>query len=117
MKPTQKILSVIAAAAVLASAQAAFAEENPGADLYAKDCAGCHGVDGSGGVGPSLVGSEFVGSDTAMVNQILFGAGFMPGYADKYSDDEIAAVINMIRAEWSEGVEPIAAEAVAALRE
>jgi cytochrome c550 len=47
-----------------------------GAVLYAESCAGCHGADGEGGVGPALRGSGLEAG--AVVLTIASGRGVMP---------------------------------------
>lgn len=74
-----------------------------GAPLYSDNCAGCHGAEGEGGVGPSLVGTAKIKSRSALIFQILFGATDhgMPPFVDVLSDQEIAAVATYVRNSWT----------------
>ena len=87
-----------------------------GGELYARQCAACHGKQGEGvpGVYPPLDGNSSVTAPTATnaVRSVLLG-GFapatvgnprpysMPPFAQQLSDDEVAAVVNYIRQSWS----------------
>ncbi len=69
----------------------------PGADqaavLFADDCAGCHGADGSGGSGPDLRGED----DLAGVkSQIESGGGPMPAFSGQLSPDQIEALTQYV---------------------
>lgn len=55
-------------------------------------CADCHGTDGTGGSGPSLVDAYAEGEDEEMYGHILDGIGDMPAFADTLSDQQIADV-------------------------
>ena len=62
------ILEIVVGIATLAFVIALFVNEpddgggapttSPGASVYAANCAGCHGADGGGGVGPQLAGQR-----------------------------------------------------------
>ena len=47
-----------------------------GASIFAANCAGCHGADASGGVGPALRGSGLTSAEVTDV--IATGRGAMP---------------------------------------
>jgi mono/diheme cytochrome c family protein len=102
-----------------APAPAAFAQaasHAQGGELYARQCAACHGKQGEGvpGVYPPLDGNSSVAGPTATnaVRSVLLG-GFapatagnprpysMPPFAQQLSDEEVAAVVNYIRQSWS----------------
>ena len=60
-----------------------------GANVYAANCASCHGVNGEGGVGPALAGEA---EETAELEDIILnGEGEMP--AIPLEDQELADVI------------------------
>lgn len=61
-----------------------------GADVYDANCASCHGTDGSGGSGPSLL-DEYPGAAEA-VDVILEGTGDMPAF-DTLADQDIADLL------------------------
>lgn len=71
-----------------------------GAQLYKSNCAGCHGGDGSGGIGPQLSDGRVTSSFRDAASEISFvngGAGGMPAFKDQLSDAEIAAVVDFTR--------------------
>lgn len=72
-----------------------------GQPLYARNCAPCHGNEGGGGAGPSLAGNSFVGSISALLNQIFLGndARGMPMFT-RLTDREVAAISNYVRNSW-----------------
>lgn len=84
-----------------------------GADIYRTvGCRLCHSANGEGGVGPALVGNEFLSRRTGVVGQIMDPDeehGVMPAF-DGLLDREIAAVATYIRNSWGNdfGIVPIA---------
>ena len=60
-----------------------------GAAIYAANCAGCHGADGSGGGAPRATGRD--ADEVAAI--VLSGEDEMPSFADLLDDQEIADVI------------------------
>jgi mono/diheme cytochrome c family protein len=84
--------------AVAADAVAAGGLE--GAAFYGQSCAGCHGGDGSGGIGPRLAGGRVVANFPDPQDQIAVvtnGRGGMPAFAERLSAEEIAAVVEYTR--------------------
>lgn len=94
--------------------------------IYASLCVSCHQANGQGlpGVFPPLAGSEWVnGTPELPVKILLLGLtgsvtvkgqaynGQMPSFK-QLSDDEIAAVLNHIRASWGNGAAAVTADAV-----
>jgi mono/diheme cytochrome c family protein len=79
-------------------------------------CAVCHGLMGRGGVGPDFVGDHFLVLGDYVVAQILLGRGQMPGFADKLSDDQIAAVASYIRQSWGNKVGDMSPDQVKQIR-
>lgn len=63
-------------------------------------CAVCHGLVGGGGVGPKLREDQFLAKKDRVVDRIRNGGGPMPGFADKLTDAQIAAVASYIRESW-----------------
>ncbi len=49
-----------------------------GEAIYMDSCSGCHGADGSGGVGPSLIDAIPVHSEVQIANIVTYGDGDMP---------------------------------------
>jgi cytochrome c551 len=71
-----------------------------GAALFGDNCAGCHGGDGSGGIGPRLAGGRVVAVYPDPADQIAVvtdGRGGMPSFAGQLSEEEIAAVVDYTR--------------------
>jgi mono/diheme cytochrome c family protein len=100
------------------AAGAGVAAAAAGEQAYAAaGCAGCHGQEGGGGVGPALAGNANLNNATLVVTQILQGGETMPPFADRLSDEEVAAVANYIRTAWGNmAAEMIAPADVAAMR-
>ena len=89
--------------------------DGPGAKLYARHCAACHGDQGEGAPGayPALAGSRAVTMASAanLVHVVLEG-GFppvtlgnprpygMPPFASVLSDDDVAALLTHLRGSW-----------------
>jgi mono/diheme cytochrome c family protein len=84
----------------------AFARAN-----YAKDCSGCHGDEGKGGIVKTPDGSKLkVPSlregralkhlDEDYVDQIENGGDGMPKFKDKLKPEEISALVRFIRHEY-----------------
>jgi mono/diheme cytochrome c family protein len=72
---------------------------SPAATIYDNSCAGCHGGDGGGGLGPQLAG-EVEKRFPDIEEQIAFvteGEGGMPGFGDTLSEDEIRLVVEYTR--------------------
>jgi mono/diheme cytochrome c family protein len=68
-------------------------------DLYAANCAQCHGVQLEGGVGPALgSGGHAQGhSDAELVELVTNGRNTMPAFGEKLSPEQIVALIAFIR--------------------
>ena len=71
-----------------------------GGVVFASNCAGCHASDGSGGVGPALVGADALArfDDSEAVSRfVAVGVpGRMPGFETRLSPDEIDAVADYV---------------------
>lgn len=72
-----------------------------GQKVYAANCVGCHGAEGSGGIGPRLKPNDFVagGTDAAVRDVIEKGrpGTAMPNWGGRLSADEISAVVAVLR--------------------
>jgi mono/diheme cytochrome c family protein len=79
-------------------------------------CFVCHGEMGFGGIGPKFRGDHYLDLGDYVIGQILMGRGIMPGYAERLSDQQIAAVATYIRTSWGNQYGEIKAEQVAQLR-
>ena len=70
-----------------------------GGVLFGQRCAGCHGGDGSGGIGPRLAG-KVVAKFPDPADQIAVvtnGRGAMPAFATRLTPEEIAAIVEYTR--------------------
>ena len=88
-----------------------------GGEIYNANCAGCHGQDGAGNVGPALAGNADLGDANFVIGQILHGGQMMPPVGEGLTDDEVAAVINYIRSSWGNtATDTVTADQVTAIR-
>jgi mono/diheme cytochrome c family protein len=102
-----------------------------GARLYLDNCSACHFSSGAGanGVFPDLVGNSTALADEAggFLNVILNGATMpstekrpaalrMPGFRDRLSDEEVAALATFVRQAWGNGASRIDASTVENVR-
>ena len=77
------------------------AAADPGAELYLKHCAACHGADRLGGTGPALLPESLHrlrGEKLAKVIAEGRAATQMPGFAEVLSEAEIAAIAGYVKA-------------------
>jgi len=72
-------------------------DADAGASVYTSECAGCHGADGEGGVGPAMTTVVPAHTDAQFVDVVLVGVGEMPAH-DYMDDQEIADVLAYSRA-------------------
>jgi mono/diheme cytochrome c family protein len=92
-----------AAPATAAAAGTAGSAPTPALDaaaLFGDNCAGCHGGDGSGGIGPRLGGGRVVAvypDPAAQVAVVTEGRDGMPAFGARLSEDEIAAIVDYTR--------------------
>jgi len=98
-----------------------------GQTLYAI-CGACHGPEGQGvaGVAPTLVGSKIVDdAPDELIRSVLFGRNQdrkNPAFPDMppfngLGDDDVAAVVSYVRAQWGGVMRPLNAAAVRKVRE
>jgi len=111
-----RVLGGGAAAIVAALALGACASESPdvptaadgtadpelvsGREIYAAQCASCHGASGGGGVGPALSDGRVEQAYPDIADQIDLvtnGRGSMPAYDGRLSPAEIEAVVRYTR--------------------
>lgn len=76
-----------------------------GADLYAANCAACHGAGLEGGSGPNLVTSELGHPDADFVKAITEGEGEMPGFGGDLTTSEIQSLVDFVRTMQAAGLE------------
>ena len=108
-----------------ADQSAGAADLDRGAEIYAEACAACHGPDlegqpewrrpGPDGRYPApphdATGHTWHHSDRVLLDIVMHGTsavvggGYesdMPGFADRYSEDELRAVLDWIKTHWPE---------------
>jgi DNA-binding beta-propeller fold protein YncE len=86
---------------VLAGALAGCAVAAEPARLYAEHCASCHGADRFGGIGPALLPSNLERLRKPAAAEVIANgrlATQMPGFADKLTPAEIAALVELVYA-------------------
>ena len=66
---------------------------SPGQELFAGNCARCHGADGQGAIGPSL---QHETDPAKVTNQVRNGGQIMPAFGAKLSDAQISAVAEYV---------------------
>jgi mono/diheme cytochrome c family protein len=70
------------------------------AQLYRSNCAGCHGGDGGGGIGPQLRDGAVLSAFKDAAGEVSFvksGGSGMPAFRDELSDAEIDAIVDFTR--------------------
>jgi mono/diheme cytochrome c family protein len=93
-----------------------------GKGIYEQYCATCHGSQGEGVLYSLSVLNQsplVLGDPKQMIAVILNGregSGSMPGWKDKLSDQEVAAVATCLRQAWSNRAGAVTPEMVAAVR-
>jgi cbb3-type cytochrome c oxidase subunit III len=89
-----------------------------GASIYAKNCAACHGANGTGGIGPALAENPHVniGDPTTMLTTILQGRSLMPSWRGQLSASDIASVATYVRSAWGNKVPAVTTEQVLTIK-
>jgi mono/diheme cytochrome c family protein len=73
-----------------------------GAELYRVTCSVCHGMDGKGGIGASLIGVAKRRSVEEHAETVRSGRRSMPAFAGSLSPEEIQAVVAYERVQFEE---------------
>lgn len=97
-----RLLLVAVCVAAAAAACSDPTEGRTGADLYDVACAGCHGPQLQGGVGPAMgagSNSDLVLDDDQIAGAIAVGPGAMPGFGGRLSEAQIDSLVAFIRSE------------------
>jgi ubiquinol-cytochrome c reductase cytochrome b subunit len=117
-------------APTIANAPSGPAAAPAGDQVFAQNCASCHGAKGAGiaGAFPPLAGNPYVtGNPKAVIGTVLNGMhgamkmdgttynGAMPSWKGKLSPAEIASVITYIRSAWGNKGSPVTEAQVKAL--
>src|SRR5690606_13634424 len=110
-----------AAPAPAAQAEPQAAEETTevaGGDVFAANCAVCHGANGEGVVGPGLAGNPVVARADYVIQTILFGREDhgMPAFEAQLADEDVAAIATYVRGSWGNDYGAVTPAEVAALR-
>lgn len=78
--------------------------EQTGESLYANACQACHMSKGEGAVGagryPALASNERLGTGGYPIDAVLHGQKAMPPFGRMMSDEQVAAVVNYVRAHF-----------------
>ena len=80
--------------------EGAAAFDSVGARVFSANCALCHGADGSGGLGPSLLTGNVLDRLPDRLSTMAFievGQDKMPGFGDRLTPGEIGAVTDFVR--------------------
>lgn len=81
---------------VVEEGDAPAAQEIDGAGIYAANCARCHGEDRSGDRGPALLPERLTNDASVYQSTIKDGSGGMPSFNNRFSLDEISALVDFI---------------------
>ncbi|MEZ5340652.1 MAG: cytochrome c [Acidimicrobiales bacterium] len=76
------------------------AELVAGQNLYGRNCASCHGGDGSGALGPKFSGGHLVEKYPDPADQLAVieeGRSAMPAFGERLTDEELAAIVRYTR--------------------
>ena len=65
-------------------------------ELYAGNCAACHGAQGQGGSGPALAGNRNALREANVRNIIEYGRGMMPGYGAQFSEMQLSELTDYV---------------------
>jgi mono/diheme cytochrome c family protein len=108
------VIALSGVALAVLPAVAALAQLTPSAGLeraqtlYQASCASCHGDHGQGAAMPGLGlprldsgGTTWQQSDAALALLIRNGSGLMAGVGTAWSDEDVNAVLNLIRSWWT----------------
>ena len=68
------------------------AAQSLGREVFLRNCAGCHGADGTGGVGPDLTTLPAAADEAAVVKQVTNGGQIMPSFSGTLSSQQIEDV-------------------------
>lgn len=98
------LLAMSLAGFVAMPSASAQADDDPaaveeGREIFANNCSGCHGSDGTGSAtGRPLIGIASQEEDRSVhIASVTNGKGGMPPYDEKLSEEEIDAVISFVR--------------------
>ena len=87
-----------------------------GQQVYAENCAGCHGANGEGGFGVPHAGNANLADADFVIDRMLNGRDQMPAWGARLDDDQIAAAATYIRNSFGNDFGPVQPAQVAAAR-
>jgi mono/diheme cytochrome c family protein len=95
--------------------------EKSGEELFANVCRGCHMSDGKGATGagtyPSLASNSNLEASGYPLVIVVNGQRGMPPFGEMMSDDQVAAVVNYVRAHFGNSYQDtVTADDVRAIR-
>lgn len=93
---------------------------NTGEQVYAENCATCHGEGGEGSdIYPALNGSGLLtlGDPSQAIDIVLHGRAEMPSFEDTLSNQQIAAVLSYERNSWNNDASVVRVEQVREMRQ
>ena len=108
-----------------------------GKQIYETLCTACHGPDGKGvaqgdkflapplaksewfkrGGNADILGRILLKGQTGPIDGVAYGEGLMLPLEQTYTDEQLASVLNFIGQRWHKWTQPIAAEAIARVRQ
>jgi mono/diheme cytochrome c family protein len=77
-------------------------ESTLGEQLYALNCASCHGVQGQGGSGPAIAGNSRATDAANVQNIITYGRGTMPGFSATLTPEQIETLTQFVTQELAQ---------------
>lgn len=89
---------------------------NEGRDIFANNCAVCHGDKGQGGEGIPLHDYTRLADQTVVLKQILRGGHYMPPFGGILDDRQVAAAATFIRNSFGNDYGAVAPEEVSQFR-
>lgn len=77
------------------------ADDAAGDEIYRQLCAGCHGADLNGGIGPPLgPGSNAAGRPREFLEfTVIHGRGRMPSFSSSLNDEQLERLVSYLREE------------------
>jgi mono/diheme cytochrome c family protein len=71
-----------------------------GEQIFANNCAVCHGPAGEGGVGIRLISNPLLADAQDIADAVVHGRGYMPPFGGILDNAQIAAVLTFVRNSW-----------------
>lgn len=90
-----------------------------GIRAYRSVCASCHGREGDEVLSSHVVkiaDNDNLADAEHVINQVIHGNGYMPGFSEALDDRQVAAVVTYIRDSWGNEYGPVREEEIAEYR-